>query len=304
MGVGMITVYGTVCLDRLCRVERLPPLGGYAEIVSEDIFLGGEGANTTVALRRWGMDVRLVGNTLGNDAHGHLLRTKLNAEKIGDHGLAEGDIQTPRTDIFVTPDGERTMFGLGFRNMYLHSPVEFFETSPGAWFTVDPNHGEAARRAAVRARKAGMRVYLLDFVGDDEPIDESSVWQSSTDWVGYRGNTQRNVQWVTDWVDRYRCLAILSDGPNGFVAGSPSLPPRHYPPYPCPLLMDSTGAGDVFRAGMLFGLAQGWDLADCFRFASAAGCLNCRGLGATSAVPDRSEIEHFVKAHNNIGSHY
>ncbi|MBV6458183.1 MAG: Sulfofructose kinase [Fimbriimonadaceae bacterium] len=302
--IGMITVYGTVCLDRLRRVAKLPPLGGYAEILGEQVFLGGEAANTAVALRYWEANVEVIGNEIGDDDSGQWLRNALRDRNLSDAGIPTSSVVTPFTDIYVTPDGERTMFGMGFADMYLHSPVNAIRPRAGDWITFDPNHGIAARQAAVTARAAGMRIYALDFNGEDEPIDADTFWQSSTDWVGYRGNTQRNVEFVRKWVDRYGCYAILSDGPNGFVAGSTEHEIRHYPPFPCPKLVDSTGAGDVFRAGMLFGLSQVWSLPDCLRFASVAGCLNCRGLGATGDLPTKDEILSFVARHPGVASHY
>jgi len=302
--IDMITVYGTVCVDRLRRVSKLPPLGGYAEILDEHSFPGGEAANTAIALNHWSAEVDLVGNEIGDDAAGDWLRGALRDRGLNDQHVPAGNILTPFTDIYVTPDGERTMFGMGFADMVDHSPIASIRPRAGEWITFDPNHGAAARRGASIAHQAGMLTYLLDFTTDEEQIDPRNYWQSSTDWVGYRGNTQRNVEFVRRWVDRYGCYSILSDGPNGFVAGSPDHEIRHYPPFPCPSLVDSTGAGDVFRAGMLFGLSQRWSLSDCLRFASVAGCLNCRGLGATGDLPSKDEILAFIARHSGVASHY
>lgn len=49
----MVVVFGTVCLDRILRVARLPGHGGYVEIDDEVLMLGGEAANTALALQTW-----------------------------------------------------------------------------------------------------------------------------------------------------------------------------------------------------------------------------------------------------------
>lgn len=296
-------VYGTVCLDRLLRVERLPEKGGYAEILGEHEALGGEAANTALALALWGLAPTVVGNPIGRGPSADLLRKGLAAAGIDDGLVPGGDGPTPYCDIFVTPDGERTMFGRGFREMERTADPTLLPDTRG-WFTADPNHGDAAREAARRAERVGMRRYLLDFVRDEEPIDHTCYWQSSTDWVGTRGHTQKNVEWVREWVARYGGFAVLSDGPNGFVAGSPERSVRAYPPFPCPSMVDSTGAGDAFRAGMLLGLAQDWTLGDCLRFGSAAGCLNCRALGATAGLPFREEVLAHIAANPAVADAY
>jgi sugar/nucleoside kinase (ribokinase family) len=60
----------------------------------------------------------------------------------------------------------------------------------------------------------------------------------------------------------------------------------------------------VFRAGVLFGLDQGWPLADCLRFAAAAGALNCRGYGAIGGLTDRSEVETLVASQPEVAKRY
>ncbi len=300
----MIVLYGTVCLDRIRTVGRFPQKGGYEEILGQVELLGGEAANSAMALAKWGAEVKLASIAIGRGVGEQLILDKLRSGGVGTEGVASSDEETPFCDVYVTPDGERTMFGRGFRAMESRADLSMIPLVEGAWFTADPNHGAAAREATCRALKAGMKIYLLDFLRDDDPITAGSFWQSSTDWAGKRGNTQLNIKWLQAWIDKFRCTAILSDGPNGFVAGSPQEPVRAYPPYPCVNLVDSTGAGDIFRAGMLFGLDLGWPLADCFRFASAAGCLKCGGLGATSLIPSRAEVEALIYNTASVSVHY
>lgn len=300
----MIVVYGTVCLDRIRQVERLPEKGGYAEILAETDLLGGEAANTAVALAQWGAGPVLASNPIGRGPWAELIVGKLGMAGIETDLVPWSETETPTCDVFVTPDGERTMFGRGFAAMEDRTDPTLFPQAAGAWFTADPNHGTVARAAVVRAQAAGMRAYLLDFLRADDPIGPGDTWQSSTDWIGVRGNTQKNVLWLQEFVAARGCFAVLSDGPNGFVAGGPERPVRHYPPFPCPSMIDSTGAGDMFRAGMLFGLDQGLPLPDCLRFASAAGCLKCRHLGGTSQVPTQAEIEAHIAANPSVGRAY
>jgi sugar/nucleoside kinase (ribokinase family) len=109
---------------------------------------------------------------------------------------------------------------------------------------------------------------------------------------------------VSDFVGRYGCFAILSDGPHGFVAGSKEHAVRLYPPFPAPVVVDTTGAGDMFRAGMLHGLSNDWELPNCLRFAAAAGCLKCRYLGANVVVPEVQEIEALIEQNPAVARQY
>jgi ribokinase/sulfofructose kinase len=82
------------------------------------------------------------------------------------------------------------------------------------------------------------------------------------------------------------------------------MPARAYPPYPMTTVVDTTGAGDMFRAGMLLGLDQGWPTSKCLQFASAAGCLKCRALGATTEVPSVQEVLAYVEEHDQVSRQY
>lgn len=299
----MIFVYGTLCRDRLHRVERLPEPGGYVEILEEVDSIGGEAYNTSVALLSWGEEVVFGGNSLGSRERDealiqHHLTTKF---------LPIANHFEPVCDIYVTPDGQRTMFGRGFREMAQWGAVELLPLQAGCWLTADANHGATAHEVIVRGRRAGMYTYVEDFV---EPnATESDFWQSSTDWVAQKGDIQANVAWLEKWIGGRGGFGILSDGANGFVAGGKDVegnywPFRHYPPFPCPSLIDSTGAGDIFRAGMLLGFSRKWSLPDCLRFASAAGCLNCQQLGANTHIPSLESVQDFIACHTEIAKRY
>jgi sugar/nucleoside kinase (ribokinase family) len=297
----VILVFGTICIDRVRRVPSMPSVGGYVEIASEEFLLGGEAANTACALQAWGADYLLAGNGF-NDP---LLTRELEARGIRPataHILPSS--HAPVCDVYVDDDGERTMIGKGFSAMKNTIDPSLLPFRAGEWFTAEPNMGEAARRAAVLAHESGMKTFLMDFVGIDVPVFPGSYWQSSTDWAGSRGDLDANLRWVGDWVNRFGCFAILTDGTHGFVAGAPGTSPRHYPNFPLDSFVDATGAGDTFRAGMLFGLDHDWPASRCLRFASAAGCLACRSLGATTAIPSVGEIEALIAANPSVSAAY
>jgi hypothetical protein len=174
----------------------------------------------------------------------------------------------------------------------------------GDWFTADPNHGALARRAVVTAHEAGMRTYALDFIRDDEQLPHGCFWQSSTSWVGQRGDLESNTRWLEAWITKHACTAVLTDGRDGFLLGDRSKGVRRFPAWPIDGVVDSTGAGDVFRAGMLFGLDLGWPLVECLKFAASAGALSCQGFGALGGLTGRSTVEALVASQPETAATY
>ncbi len=59
---------------------------------------------------------------------------------------------------------------------------------------------------------------------------------------------------------------------------------------------DTTGAGDAFHGGFLYGLLTGEDLETSLRFGNAVAAMKCSALGARTALPTKSELDQFLRA--------
>ncbi len=57
-------------------------------------------------------------------------------------------------------------------------------------------------------------------------------------------------------------------------------------------IVDPTGCGDAYRAGLLYGMANGWDWPTCGRLASTMGAIKIASRGGQNHKPTRAEIEH------------
>lgn len=266
-------------------------------------MLGGEAANTASALTLWRMEVCLAGNGLGAGFESDRLRMLVLEKGIMDELLTHEGL-TPICEVYVTDDGDRTMFGRGFAAMDPGVPLSSLPYERGMWFTAESNMRAASREAAHRAHVAGMNVYTMDFHHEDGQSPPGSLAQFSTDWVGARGDVARNLGWVEGWSRRNGCTAILTDSAEGLYVGAPGEPPRQLPAFPAPLTIDSTGAGDVFRAGVLFGLATGCEMGDALAFGSAAASLKVASLGGNEGIPEKEQIEAHIAAHPTIAAAY
>ncbi len=68
----------------------------------------------------------------------------------------------------------------------------------------------------------------------------------------------------------------------------------HYAPAFCVETVDTTGAGDIFHAGFIYGLLQGWPLQRQLDFGCAAAALNCTAIGARGGIPSVDSIERLI----------
>ncbi|MEO0069156.1 MAG: PfkB family carbohydrate kinase, partial [candidate division WOR-3 bacterium] len=69
---------------------------------------------------------------------------------------------------------------------------------------------------------------------------------------------------------------------------------RNFPAFPVKVV-DSTGAGDAFRAGLAVSLASGKDIDEAVRFANACGALATTVLGAEPSMPTLDQVERFLQ---------
>lgn len=299
----MVLVFGTVCIDRIRRVDSLPKKGGYCAVEDQVELLGGEAANTACYLVMWRQEVALAGNSLGSGLDGEILRMKLLEKGLDVHLLQKGGT-TPVCDVYVTPDGDRTMFGYGFHVEAYHTPFDMLPFAKGKWFTADPNIPIASRLAAKIAHTKGMKLYLMDFGRDNEIIPKGAICQYGTDAVGDKDNPTVNLAWVEDWTKRHKCTTILTDGALGLYLATPNQPARHLPAFPAPVVIDSTGAGDAFRAGTLYGLVHNYSLAHALRFGASSAALKVANLGATESIPTVHEVQAWIRENPMIAQEY
>jgi len=225
---------------------------------------------------------------------------------------------TPFCDIYVERGGERTIFGKGFVDIPSRMPSNYLEKIPlskKGWFTTDSNHGEAGVRAVTYAHNFGMHIYILDLTMD--PIPFGAIFQTSTAWFGTKNNVETNIRLVNEMLlsmgqknkrdekDIMNNFMIVTDGKEGFVGGGrwydgTIYEVKHFPCFHLQedLHVDSTGAGDSFRAAMLYGLGQKWSVDECFRLAAASGALACCNIGG-SKPSTWLTIQQFIEKQPN-----
>jgi sugar/nucleoside kinase (ribokinase family) len=153
-----VIVYGMVCLDTIWRVERLPAPGGYAQVLAQRRTIGGEAANTAIALARWGLRVALLGYALGDDQEGRRLLELFPCEapQLDLRFLTtSSEAQTPCFLCIATADGHRTTFGRSSAPLQA-PPLDPRLTRSARLFTLDPYGGEAGVQACAVAADAGL----------------------------------------------------------------------------------------------------------------------------------------------------
>lgn len=282
-----VIVYGTVCLDRFVAVDAAgEPLPESADAPVE--MPGGEAFNTATALAGWRVRVLLTGTAIGSEPEGNRLRDLLDTHPLAD-GLPrrfiphDSSATTPVCTVRVFPDGERQMSGKGFAHAVAPPPLPplLFRSRP--LYVCDPNLGPSAVEAAVAAHDAGCRILAMDFAREKEVVRRSRILVTSVEMLQRQGETASPETVVRRLVEEGGAeTAIVTQGREGCVVFDRREGILRQPAVKVDDVVDTTGAGDVFRAGLVWGLLRSLSLSDIVRFATAAAAEHCRVWGGGS----------------------
>ncbi|MEO8041223.1 MAG: carbohydrate kinase family protein [Acidobacteriota bacterium] len=293
--------FGTNAVDFLIQVPHYPEFNSKVELTDYDQAAGGEIATAMVGLQRLGLRTSYVGR-FGTDNAGEIGLDSLRREGV-DLTYAE-KIDGAQTQIaFIVIDersGERTV--IWKRDKKLHYtetdvPLEAVRSSEVLHFT--PHDARACLRLAEAARGNGTIVSIdIDNVFDDveQLLGSVDIIIASADFPRKLfGATDRPAA-LLELRRRYGAGIVgLTLGETGslLLCGNTFIEtPGFEVPGGC---RDTTGAGDSFRVGLLYGLIKGESVEESAIMANAVAALNCRAVGARTALPIQEELDSLMK---------
>jgi sulfofructose kinase len=284
---------GLNATDILIPVERFPERGSKVEIHSANAMLGGPTASAIVACQQWGLRTRYVGK-LGEDTAAELHREEFLRRGVEAQLFTAPGCGSQQAFILVDSTGERTV--LWKRDSRLTLQPEELERS---WITqarllhLDGHDTAAAAQAARWAGDAGIPVVAdLDnlYPGYEELLPHIDFLITSRDIPARLTGDNDLRKSLPKVAHRFACrLAAATLGQEGVLAWDGQR--FHYAPAYCVKAVDTTGAGDTFHAGFIYGFLQGWRLQKRLEFACAAAALNCTAVGARGGIQTVHTIE-------------
>ena len=290
---------GYTCMDYLAVVPSLPELDSKLEMKEFLRQGGGPVATAMVALSRLGARVKFIGK-VGDDEFGKYMLSELDREGVDTEDVLIEKGKTSQFAFIMVDEltGKRTILWTRGTVSNL-SPREVRRESvlSGGILLVDDLEVEAALGAAAIAREAGVQVV----------VDASSK-RKGMEKLAYLADhliaTERFVHSLTGADSLEDGLkTLVKSGPRVVcatrgefgsvtVSGGDSF---EFPAFPVPV-KDTTGAGDVFHAGYVFGLIRNWDLKKRIEFATGLAGMKCTMLGGRTALPTESKMMEFMKS--------
>lgn len=293
--------FGTNAVDYLIVVPEYPPFNSKVELENYTQLAGGEIASTMVGLRRLGLKTSYVGH-FGTDNAGDFGLQTLQAEGI-DVQFAR-QIEGAQTQIaFIIIDrrnGERTVIWkrdekLAFLPEFV--PLEIVHRTK--IFHATPHDTLACAKMAREAKTHGAIVSIdIDntFDGLLEMIPLIDIFISSAEFPEKLVGIKDKKEALREIKRRFGCAIVgMTLGENGSLVlceGEFIETNGYEVPNGC---KDTTGAGDAFRVGFLYGLLKGETVETSAKMANAVAALKCREIGARTALPNADELYNLLK---------
>lgn len=295
----MITVFGSINLDLVTPVARLPGPGETIATTHYDSYAGGKGANQALAAARAGAEVTMVGS-VGEDDFANMALAPLAKAGVDLAGVVRRPGHTGIAMIAVDPSGENQIVAangvnLGSLATQLNEQQAWgttlllqMETEPVEnWTAIRAAHERGVRtilNVAPAAPVPGNVLEILDVLVVNE-LEAAGLAAELGTGGGDAVTTAERI------VDAGTGTVIVTLGEAGAVARTAEGGWRvGVPPID---VIDTVGAGDSFVGSLAAALDRGSELPVAFHRAAISGSLACRTLGAQSSIPYAAEIDEW-----------
>ncbi len=292
--------FGLNAVDHLIVVPEFPEFDTKSRLLEHKQATGGQVATTMVALQRLGLKTAYAGR-FGSDAAGKFGFDNLKTEGVNTNfaEVIEGARNQIAFIIIDARNGERTIIWdrdekLGYTAD--EAPIEL--AAGGRVLHLDAHDPAPCVRIAGAARDAQTIVTAdIDniYEGALELLPLIDVLIGSKEFPHRVTGIADERTALVELKARYGCAVVgMTKGAAGAVVyceGQFIESPAFAVPGGC---RDTTGSGDAFHGGLLYGLLTGEDLETSLRFANAVAAMKCRALGARTALPAKGELVEFL----------
>ncbi|MBZ9706538.1 ribokinase [Mesorhizobium sp. ESP7-2] len=298
----MIIVVGSINLDLIANVDRLPSSGETVSGSGLTTAPGGKGANQALAAARAGAQVRMVG-AVGKDTFAAEALALLREAKVDLSGVGETFASTGTALIMVGDDGENIIAVVPGANAsvvpgdlskaFLKKGDVVLLQHEIPLATIDAALDQARTAGAVTVlNTAPFHAEAAGFLGKaDYVVANETEFDLYGEALALKGRDR--AARMRDFAGKTGRAIVVTLGGEGVMAATPSdfltVPALKITP------VDTVGAGDTFCGYFAAGLASGFTLEQALARAGAAGSLACLKPGAQPAIPLAKDVDQALQ---------
>ena len=286
---------GIIPLDLLFEVSNFPNPGEKIDGLSLTIQGGGPVPNTLIGLTKFGFKTCLIA-VVGNDIFGKMSIDEIKKQKIDSSQIIiKGNSSAVAAGFVERTSGRRTLV-LERRIFVEKKDLNFSKFPKPKIVHLDGRDIEATVALAKWGKKVGA---IISFDIGSMRNDVSSVFPYVdhlvvADSYAFPFTKTSDVASAIKKLGEYGpSTVVVTEGIKGST-GCENGEFQRQPAYKVKTV-DTTGAGDAFHAGYLYGLLKGYDLAERLKWGAAVAALKCTKPGARAGIPTLNEVKRFLK---------
>lgn len=309
-----ITCIGILVADVIAKtVNKVPERGKLGLVDSIQLHNGGGAMSCAVDLAQMGAKSAIIGK-VGEDGYGQYLTGILVQSGVHIGGLAiDSKVDTSSSVVLVETDGERSfLHSQGSNGAFKEQDIDYriIEESKIVFisgsFLMRSFDGSPTKTALKKIKEMG-KTTVLDIAWDDSGRWMEVISQTLK-YVDYFIPSLEEAQMLSGKNDLNQIAEVFFDcgvshvviklGKNGcYFRESRESISKIIPAYKAKVI-DTTGAGDSFCAGFLYGLANGMCMEECCRLGNAVGTFCVGAVGATCGIKGYKEIKAFMDSNS------
>jgi len=284
---------GQCSLDYIGLIPAYPPPDVKCEFSNLVIQCGGPVATALVALQRWGLDGYMAG-VVGNDDFGENITSSLKGEGIDTGGIQIRNHERSQFAFIVSEpsSARRTIFWQRPTGQPLQP--EEINTSmllKSSALHIDGLFPEASLFACGKAREANIPVILDAGTLRDGMLNlaklSDCVITSEKFSEAFAGTPEQTCRQIADLGVRFTGVTLGAKGYIALIDGR-FIRKEAYPVK----AVDTTGCGDVFHAGLTYGIVRGWNAEKSLDLGAWAASLVSTQMGGRRGIPSVQDLQN------------
>lgn len=292
-----VYAFGAIASSTLYLLkDDFPAKSGYAEFVKKYKNIGGEAANSSLVLARLGLKVKLDGNWINPDEDADFLKKVLEDNQVDITSVSFRKCSGPK-EMLVVDSNSRTIFGT-YRQLSQEKSwnlPEEADIEKSNVVCLDPFFEQASLQVVEYAKKYEKPIISVDCTFDDPIFLAADVVIISEEFLRDAYPADDTNALTQKYLEHTNGTVIFTFGSKEIIYGSRNEERKYFTPYQIDPV-DTTGAGDSFRAGIIYGLVQKWPIERSVAFASALAALVCQSFPGVLNAPHLEEVISFMEA--------
>lgn len=307
-----VTCVGILVADAITKtVDKIPEKGKLGLVESLKLYGGGCAMNAAIDMAKLGADVALLG-MIGRDGFGNFLQAELAKFGVDVKGLVVNkDTNTSASVVLSDSSGERTfLHSIGANGVFSEQDINYdiIKNSKIVFIAgsmLMPSFDGVGCAKTLKAAKALGKITVLDTAWDDKGR-WMSVLEPCMQHLDYFIPSIEEAEQLSGETSPERIAKVFFDkgvksvviklGKNGcYMQESSDAEGLYVNTYNHIKPVDTTGAGDSFCAGFLYGLSREMSMLECCKLANAIGTHCVMETGATTGIKSYNEILKFME---------